>query len=791
MSQIDLGQYKPEYSNYFLVRKNYPGELIVEDSPIKLYQAIKKNKDLVFLKAINKEALKEEDDYEFHVENIQKEKEISYLCNSEYTVKLNRDFETDKNFVFEKEYCQTDLREKLFNEGKYETQYVSKNNIQAFKDIVIDLANALKIIKEKGVVHRNIKPHNIYLKDLKNGKYRAKLGDFSCAIYIKDIKNSEPMGTILYTAPEIIKNLDYNEKCDMWSVGLTLFEIYFGALPYGHNANTKKINDMIYDEKNFIFRKSNNPTLDILFKSLLQIDPEKRMSHSEFYNYVTNENFLNKDYIAINGEEKYMKLYQEILQEEQVEYKLKIKKEKLSKSEIEKQNVEKILGLVEEGNLPDIMSFPNASVNKEEKFNNIIYYDSNIEKHKNEIHTDSDLFERETPGAFILCSNLKSLEIIKKEIIKYRRTDKKVIFNIISNGGGFKKDLKHFIDENEDFRKFINKVCIFCMYTEKYMHLKDDYKDLIGEVTSSQEAVINFIKNFSSKDIKPFPLTKLVRLNDYFDKYKERHIKVSQYYGDLNPEDFKKKLAEIKEVINKDEKEKQLKRKKDEILEGLLTFDLEKDLEALDQLIIKEYTKNTFYGDLNRWLMKGRMKYYEPVAYFTSRLMFSLNSYAEKNRKFCKDDKKVLHRGTKLFYSCLLPYERALDKIILLSGFTSSSTEDEVAKTWAGRGNGNERKIFENSSKFSVIFNITNKYENNLWISNSIDIHDLSEYKNECEFLFQPFSFYKVTKVDIDIENYTADISLETIGKKEILEEKIKLGKTIKYNESENIMQVI
>ena len=182
MSQIDLGQYKQEYSNYFLVKKNYPGELIVEDSPIKLYQAIKKNKDLVFLKAINKEALKEEDDYEFHVENIKKEKEISYLCNSEYTVKLNRDFETDKNFVFEKEYCQTDLREKLFNEGKYETQYVSKNNIQAFKDIVIDLANALKIIKEKGVVHRNIKPHNIYLKDLKNGKYRAKLGDFSCAI---------------------------------------------------------------------------------------------------------------------------------------------------------------------------------------------------------------------------------------------------------------------------------------------------------------------------------------------------------------------------------------------------------------------------------------------------------------------------------------------------------------------------------------------------------------------------------------------------------------------------------
>ena len=57
--------------------------------------------------------------------------------------------------------------------------------------------------------------------------------------------------------------------------------------------------------------------------------------------------------------------------------------------------------------------------------------------------------------------------------------------------------------------------------------------------------------------------------------------------------------------------------------------------------------------------------------------------------------------------------------------------------------------------------------------------------------MFQPFSFYKVTKVDIDIKGYKADIYLETIGKTEILEEQIKLGKKIKYNETENIMEVI
>ena len=242
MSGIDLGQYKSDYSNIFPVKKNTKGEAenIEEDSPIKLYEAEKKgSKEIVFLKLIDKEALEEEEDYEFHLEHIQKEKEISLLCNSEYTVKLNRYFETEKSYVFEKEYCETDLREKLFNDGHFENNS-TKNDLQTFKGIVIDLANALKLFKEKGVVHRNIKPHNIYLKELDEGKYRAKLADFSCAIYIKDIKDSEPMGTILYTAPELIKNLDYTEKCDLWSVGVTLFEIYFGVLPYGYNATKKK-----------------------------------------------------------------------------------------------------------------------------------------------------------------------------------------------------------------------------------------------------------------------------------------------------------------------------------------------------------------------------------------------------------------------------------------------------------------------------------------------------------------------------------------------------------------------
>ena len=55
---------------------------------------------------------------------------------------------------------------------------------------------------------------------------------------------------------------------------------------------------------------------------------------------------------------------------------------------------------------------------------------------------------------------------------------------------------------------------------------------------------------------------------------------------------------------------------------------------------------------------------------------------------------------------------------------------------------------------------------------------------------FQTFSFFFVSGVQINLKKYTADIYIETIGKTQILEEEIKKGKEIIYNELENIVEV-
>ena len=284
-------------------------------------------------------------------------------------------------------------------------------------------------------------------------------------------------------------------------------------------------------------------------------------------------------------------------------------------------------------------------------------------------------------------------------------------------------------------------------------------------------------------------MTKLLTYNDYCDKYKYRHFRVSSFYGDLTPETYYKNLKRIKQLIKKEGVEQELFQDSEEkVIEGFLKFDIKQDLDSLDKLIIKEYTKNTFYGDLNRWLMNLKMNNYTPVAYFTARLMYSLNKYAKNNQLYCIENKKELHRGVKMTYSSLLPYERARGKIILLSAFTSTSESDILAKRWAGRDD--TVNLYKTNLKFSVVFNIKNNFKKK-WISNGINVQQLSEFQDEKEILYQPFSFYYVRDVHIDITNYMADIFLETIGKEEILEEQIKMGKNIEYNSKEQIMKAI
>ncbi len=90
-------------------------------------------------------------------------------------------------------------------------------------DIVIkiakDMCKALRICKEHGVIHRDIKPQNIFVS--KYGDY--KLGDFGIAKTVEKTMGGTKIGTYKYMAPEVYNNQPYGTSADIYSLGLVLY----------------------------------------------------------------------------------------------------------------------------------------------------------------------------------------------------------------------------------------------------------------------------------------------------------------------------------------------------------------------------------------------------------------------------------------------------------------------------------------------------------------------------------------------------------------------------------------
>ena len=92
--------------------------------------------------------------------------------------------------------------------------------------IAIELAYALKISHEIGIIHGDIKPSNVLIT--KNGT--AKLSDFGMARDVSD-ESAAVGGTPNYIAPEILTGQKPTIQSDIYALGVTLFEMTFGSLP--------------------------------------------------------------------------------------------------------------------------------------------------------------------------------------------------------------------------------------------------------------------------------------------------------------------------------------------------------------------------------------------------------------------------------------------------------------------------------------------------------------------------------------------------------------------------------
>ena len=441
----------------------------------------------------------------------------------------------------------------------------------------------------------------------------------------------------------------------------------------------------------------------------------------------------------------------------------------VAERQLEKDELKKGINVVRNIFNIDSLCMSKSVIDDKRIVTNIIYL--NDEVNKNVIK----LIENNATGTVLYIKNINQLELLMQEV---NEKNKKYGINykfLSICTGKLIDNLIEFLKKDKIYRDIIDNVVIYCENKQEYENLENDY-NFIDEVIDNEKSLEEYIKNYKDNS-KIYETITIINYESYMKKYNEIHKEIAKYYGKVAFK-FKNAINIFKDFLNEYEGELKIntsskKRKKKILLKTLEVFNTDDETEKI-KLYTKE--KNSYYNDFNYWLNNINKKAISKIAYFVGSLMFSLNNVNKGLEK-----EAILYRGICIDYSNIIKYYMNYindDKIIIFPSFTSTSTSEEISKSFASGDN------------YGVLFKINYNYTHKEWKYLAVNISSFSDFSNEEECLFLPFTFYKIKNFEFDKENKLAKIELDCIFKKEILENNLNEKNNIVYNKEENIMEI-
>jgi len=170
------------------------------------------------------------------------------------------------------EYCPGG---ELFNMISKKAKNEGAFNESEAADMMGRLLRAVNHCHSLGIAHRDIKPENILVNETGD----LKLIDFGLSKQVKVKKMHTIVGTPYYVAPEVLEG-KYGLKCDIWSLGVILYILLSGYLPFGGTSVADvfdKIKEAKYSFKQKEWKKVSPEAIELI-KNMLEVNTKKRFN---------------------------------------------------------------------------------------------------------------------------------------------------------------------------------------------------------------------------------------------------------------------------------------------------------------------------------------------------------------------------------------------------------------------------------------------------------------------------------------------------------------------------------